>query len=61
MIVTAKPQASEAGARILMRGSNAVVSAMAATLLQGLVDLQMCGIAGFGNCQSYGLKRGIQI
>ncbi|MEM8752580.1 MAG: gamma-glutamyltransferase, partial [Pseudomonadota bacterium] len=50
MIVTAQPEASEAGARVLMRGGNAVDAAMAAALVQGVVDPQMCGIAGFGSC-----------
>ena len=59
MIVTAQPEASEAGARILMRGGNAVDAAMAAALVQGVVDPQMCGIAGFGNCQIYDPKRGV--
>lgn len=53
MIVTAQPEASEAGARVLMRGGNAVDAAMAAALVQGVVDPQMCGIAGFGSCQIY--------
>ena len=38
MIVTAQPEASEAGARVLMRGGNAVDAAMAAALVQGVVD-----------------------
>ncbi|MEM9062292.1 MAG: gamma-glutamyltransferase family protein [Pseudomonadota bacterium] len=59
MIVTAQPEASEAGARVLMRGGNAVDAAMAAALVQGVVDPQMCGIAGFGSCQIYDPKRGI--
>ncbi len=59
MIVSAQPEASEAGARVLMRGGNAVDAAMAAALVQGVVDPQMCGIAGFGSCQIYRPKRGI--
>ncbi len=53
MIVTAQPEASEAGARVLMKGGNAVDAAIAAALVQGVVDPQMCGIAGFGSCQIY--------
>ncbi|VAW15695.1 Gamma-glutamyltranspeptidase @ Glutathione hydrolase [hydrothermal vent metagenome] len=53
MIVTAQPEASEAGARVLMAGGNAVDAAMAAALVQGVVDPQMCGIAGFGSCQIF--------
>jgi len=59
MIVSAQPEASEAGARVLMRGGNAVDAAMAAALVQGVVDPQMCGIAGFGNCQIYLPGRGV--
>ncbi|MDH3668718.1 MAG: gamma-glutamyltransferase [Paracoccaceae bacterium] len=58
MIVTAQPEASEAGARVLMRGGNAVDAAMAAALVAGVVDPQMCGIAGFGSCQIYDPKSG---
>jgi len=53
MIVTAQPEASKTGARVLMRGGNAVDAAMAAALVQGVVDPQMCGIAGFASCQIY--------
>ncbi|MEM7424815.1 MAG: gamma-glutamyltransferase [Pseudomonadota bacterium] len=59
MIVTAQPEASEAGARVLMRGGNAVDAAMAAALVQGVVDPQMCGIAGFGTCQVFDPRRGV--
>jgi gamma-glutamyltranspeptidase/glutathione hydrolase len=59
MIVTAQPEASEAGAKVLMRGGNAVDAAMAAALVQGVVDPQMCGIAGFGSCQIYLPGKGI--
>ena len=59
MIVAAQPEAAEAGARVLMRGGNAVDAAMAAALVQGVVDPQMCGIAGFGSCQIYLPGKGI--
>lgn len=59
MIVTAQPEASEAGAEVLMRGGNAVDAAMAAALVQGVVDPQMCGIAGFGSCQIYMPAKGV--
>ncbi len=59
MIVSAQPEASEAGARVLMKGGNAVDAAMAAALVQGVVDPQMCGIAGFGSCQIYMPGRGV--
>ncbi|NNE22476.1 MAG: gamma-glutamyltransferase family protein [Rhizobiales bacterium] len=51
MIVSAQPEASEAGARVLMKGGNAVDAGVAAALVQGVVDPQMCGIAGFGSAQ----------
>lgn len=59
MIVTAQPEASEAGARVLMQGGNAVDAAMAAALVQGVVDPQMCGIAGFGSCQIFMPGKGV--
>ena len=59
MIVTAQPEASEAGARVLMKGGNAIDAAMTAALVQGVVDPQMCGIAGFGNCQIFMPGKGV--
>ncbi len=59
MIVSAQPEASEAGARVLMRGGNAIDAAMTAALVQGVVDPQMTGIAGFGNCQIYMPAKGV--
>lgn len=53
MIVAAQPEAAEAGAKVLMAGGNAIDAAVTAALVQGAVDPQMCGIAGFGNCQVY--------
>ncbi len=51
IIVAAQPEASEAGARVLMAGGNAIDAAITAALVQGVIDPQMCGIAGFGSCQ----------
>ena len=59
MIVAAQPEAAEAGARVLMRGGNAVDAAIACALVQGVVDPQMCGIAGFGSCQVYMPAKGL--
>lgn len=59
MIVAAQPEAAEAGARVLMRGGNAVDAAMTAALVQGVVDPQMTGIAGFGSCQIFMPGKGV--
>ena len=59
MIVAAQREAAEAGAKVLMGGGNAVDAAVCAALVQGTVDPQMCGIAGFGNCQIMMPSKGI--
>jgi gamma-glutamyltranspeptidase/glutathione hydrolase len=59
IIVAAQPEAAEAGARVLMQGGNAVDASMAAALVQGVVDPQMCGIAGFGSCHLYLPDQGV--
>ena len=59
IVVAAQPEAAEAGARVLMRGGNAVDAAMTAALVQGVVDPQMCGIAGFGSAHLYLPKIGV--
>ncbi len=51
MISAAQPEAVEAGAVVLQQGGNAVDAAMACAMVQGVVDPQMCGIAGFGSLQ----------
>ncbi len=59
MIVAPQPEAVEAGALVLKRGGNAVDAAVAAALVQGVVDPQMSGIGGFGSMQVYMPGRGV--
>jgi gamma-glutamyltranspeptidase/glutathione hydrolase len=59
MIVAPQPEAVEAGWAVLKRGGNAVDAAIACAFMQGVVDPQMAGIAGFGTMQVYLPKRGI--
>jgi len=53
MVVAAQPEAAEAGALVLREGGNAIDAAITGALVQGVVDPQMTGIAGFGNLQVY--------
>ena len=59
MVSAAQPEAVEAGAAVLRAGGNAVDAAMAVALVAGVVDPQMCGIAGFGNMQVYMPGKGV--
>ena len=49
MISAPQPEAVEAGLEIFKAGGNVVDAAIAAALVQTVVDPQMCGIAGFAN------------
>ena len=53
MIVTPQPEATEAGRDVLAAGGNAIDAAIAAALVQTVVDPMMCGIAGFGSLAAY--------
>lgn len=53
VVSAAQPEAVEAGVNALRAGGNAVDAAIACGLVAGVVDPQMCGIAGFGNAQIY--------
>lgn len=48
LIVAPQPIAAEEGARVLLRGGNAIDAAVTCALVQTVVDPQMCGIAGYG-------------
>lgn len=53
MICAPQPEAVDVGAEVLRQGGNAVDAALACAFVQGVVDPQMCGIAGFGSMQIY--------
>ncbi|MEO5692492.1 MAG: gamma-glutamyltransferase family protein [Usitatibacter sp.] len=59
MIVAPQPEAVEAGALVLEQGGNAVDAAIVCALVQGVVDPQMTGIAGFGSMQIFMPGRGV--
>ena len=61
MIVAPQPEAVEAGALALRRGGNAVDAAITCAFMQGVVDPQMAGIAGFGAMQIYMPKRNVHV
>ena len=53
MISAPQPEAVDAGLEILKSGGNVMDAAIAAALVQTVVDPQMCGVAGFGSLQVY--------
>lgn len=59
IVVAPQPEAVEAGVEALRRGGNAVDAAVTCALVQGVVDPQMTGIAGFGSLHLYLPRRGI--
>jgi gamma-glutamyltranspeptidase/glutathione hydrolase len=48
MISAPQPEAVEAGLDVFNAGGNVMDAAIAAAMVQTVVDPQMCGIAGFG-------------
>lgn len=59
MVTAPQPEAVEAGIDCLKAGGNAVDAAIAAALVQTVVDPQMCGLAGFGTFHVHMPGRGI--
>lgn len=53
MISAPQPETVDAGLEVLRDGGNVMDAAIAAALVQTVVDPQMCGIAGFGSMQIY--------
>lgn len=53
MISAPQPEAVDAGLSVLRSGGNVMDAAVAAALVQTVVDPQMCGVAGFGSMQIY--------
>lgn len=51
MITTPQPEATDAGVEVLAAGGNAVDAAIAAAMVQGVVDPLMCGIGGMADMQ----------
>lgn len=52
-IVAPQPLAVEEGARVLMRGGNAIDAAVTCAFVQGILDPQMCGIGGYALLSLY--------
>ena len=53
MVCAPQPETVDAGLDVLRGGGNVMDAAIAAALVQTVVDPQMCGIAGFGSMQIY--------
>ena len=52
-IVAPQPLAVEEGAKVLMRGGNAIDAAVTCAFVQGILDPQMCGIGGYALLSLY--------
>ena len=58
MVCAPQPEAVDAGLDVLREGGNVMDAAIAAALVQTVVDPQMCGVAGFGSMQIYHAEAG---
>jgi len=52
-IVAPQPLAVEEGAKVLMRGGNAIDAAVTCAFVQAILDPQMCGIGGYALLSYY--------
>lgn len=52
-IVAPQPLAVEEGAKVLMRGGNAIDAAVTCAFVQGILDPQMCGMGGYALLSYY--------
>ena len=58
VVVAPQPSAAEVGAEVLAAGGTAYDAAVAAALVQTVVDPFMCGIGGIGVAQCYDAAAG---
>ncbi|MGB7302078.1 MAG: gamma-glutamyltransferase [Burkholderiaceae bacterium] len=58
MVAAPQPEAVDTGLEVLKSGGNVMDAAIAAALVQTVVDPQMCGVAGFGSMQVYEAETG---
>ncbi len=59
IVVAPQPEAVDVAGDIMRAGGNAVDAAIACALVQGVVDPQMTGLAGFGSLHLYLPQRGV--
>ena len=61
MVVAAQPEAADAGLTVLQDGGNSMDAAIAAALVQGVVDPLMSGVGGFGVLHALDSRTGITL
>lgn len=58
MVTAVQPEAADAGLVVLRAGGNAIDAALAAALVQGVVDPLMSGLGGYGVLHAYDPRTG---